>query len=297
MRLFHGRRTLITLTALTLFTAIAAITHLRGQTSGPSTQMVSVDRRQMRVRSQGLEQRQPGKAVVVLEAGAGSGLEAWNPVFTAIAQVAPVIAYDRRGLGQSEVDDQPQTIRHVAASLHALLSALQVQPPYVMVGQSYGGILIRAYAQAYPTDVAGLVYLDTTDIEVTYAEVDALPAGARQAVFNVPAIPPNTPPGVKAEIDNIVQNIRTEFAEVRAARPPVHIPAAVVIGAGKTWPGASPEAAAALLRLQIKHQQEWVLNSPQGLMVVSKHLRHMVHQNDPALTVRVIQHVLAAAAK
>src|SRR5688572_26933906 len=143
MRLFHGLRTLITLTTLTLFTAIAAITHLRGQTSGPSTQMVSVDSRQMRVRSQGLDQRQPGKAVVVLEAGAGSGLEAWDPVFTAISDVAPVIAYDRRGLGQSEVDDQPQTIRHVAASLHALLRTLHVQPPYVMVRQSYGGILIR----------------------------------------------------------------------------------------------------------------------------------------------------------
>ena len=237
MRLFHGLRTLITLTTLTLFTAIAAITHLRGQTSGPSTQMVSVDSRQMRVRSQGLDQRQPGKAVVVLEAGAGSGLEAWDPVFTAISDVAPVIAYDRRGLGQSEVDDQPQTIRHVAAALHALLFTLQVPPPYVMVGQSYGGILIRAYAQAYPTDVAGLVYLDSTDVEVTYAEVDALPAGARQAVFAVPVIPPSTPPGVKAEMDNIVQNIRTEFSQVRAARPPAHIPAAVVVGAGKTRPG------------------------------------------------------------
>jgi pimeloyl-ACP methyl ester carboxylesterase len=250
----------------------------------------------MRVRSQGLDQRQTGRAVVVLEAGAGNGLETWDPVFANIAEIAPVIAYDRRGLGQSQTDGQPQTIRHVASSLHSLLSTLQVPPPYVMVGQSYGGILIRAYAQAYPTEVKGLVYLDATDVETTYAEVDALPAGARQAVFNVPVIPPNTPAGLKAEMDNIVQNIRTEFSEVRTARPPAHIPAAVVIGAGKTQLGRTPEIAAALLRLQIKHQQEWVLHSPQGLMVVSKHLRHMVHQNDPALTVRVIQHVLAAAA-
>ena len=123
------------LLALTLFTAIATITRLRSQTSGPSTRMVTVDGRPMRVRSQGLEQRQPGQAVVVLEAGAGSGLEAWDPVFTAIAELAPVIVYDRRGLGQSEADGQPQTIRHVAASLHALLTALQVRH-LRMVGQS-----------------------------------------------------------------------------------------------------------------------------------------------------------------
>ena len=250
----------------------------------------------MRVRSQGLDQRQAGRAVVVLEAGAGSGLEAWDPVFTGIAELAPVIAYDRRGLGQSQADGQAQTIRHVAGSLHALLSTLQVGPPYVMVGQSYGGILIRAYAQAYPTEVTGLVYLDATDVEVTYAEVDALPVGARRAIFNVPVIPADTPTGPRAEFENIIQNIRTEFAEVRAAHPPAQIPAAVIIGAGKTWPGATPDVVAALLRLQIKHQQEWVLNSPQGLMVVSKHVGHMVHQNDPALTVRVIGHVLTAAA-
>jgi pimeloyl-ACP methyl ester carboxylesterase len=294
MRLFHLRRITIPLAAA--LATVAAIAYLRAQATGSSTRIVTVDGLSMRVRSQGLNQRRTGQAVVVLEAGAGSGLETWDPVFSNIAEIAPVIAYDRHGLGQSQPDGQPQTIRHVADSLHSLLSTLQARPPYVMVGQSYGGILIRAYAQAYPTEVKGLVYLDATDVEVTYAEVDALPAGARQAVFNVPAIPANTSPGLRAEMDNIVQNIRTEFADVRAARPPADIPAAVVIGAGKTRPGATPEVAAALLRLQIKHQQEWVLHSPQGFMVVSKHLRHMVHQNDPALTVRVIQHVFAAAA-
>jgi pimeloyl-ACP methyl ester carboxylesterase len=164
-----------------------------------------------------------------------------------------------------------------------------------MVGQSYGGVLIRAYAQLNPDDVAGLVYLDAPDIEATSAETDALPTGARQVVFNVPVIPPDTSAGLRAEMENIAQNIRTEFAEARAARPPAHIPAAVVIGAGKTWPGATPEIVAALLRLQIKHQQEWALQSPQGLFIASKHLRHMVHQNDPALTVRVIEHVLGVA--
>ena len=83
---------------------------------------------------------------------------------------------------------------------------------------------------------------------------------------------------------------------MRAPPPPGHKYVPAFLFAVKTWPGATSEVVAALLRLQIKHQQEWVLISPQGLMVVSKHLGHMVHQNDPALTVRVIQHVLAAAA-
>jgi pimeloyl-ACP methyl ester carboxylesterase len=266
-----------------------------GQTDSASTRTVDVNGRVMRVRSQGLAQRVPARPVVLLEAGAGSGLEAWDPVFARIAAIAPVVSYDRRGLGQSAADGQPQTLSHVTSSLKALLTTLKVPPPYVMVGQSYGGVLIRAYAQRHPNDVAGLVYLDVPDVDVTYAEADALPPGARQVIFNVPIIPPDAPAGLRAEMENIVQNIRTEFAEARAAIPPAHIPAAVVVGAGKSWPGATPEIAAALLRLQIKHQQEWALQTPHGMFITSKHLRHMVHQNDPELTVRVIEHVLGVA--
>jgi pimeloyl-ACP methyl ester carboxylesterase len=265
------------------------------QVATATSRMVVVDGRAMRVRTQGLDRREPGKPVIVFEAGAGSGLDAWDSVFTSAAALAPAIAYDRRGLGKSEADGQPQTLKHVARSLNDLLRAAAVPPPYVLVGQSYGGVIIRAYAQTYPTDVVGMVYLDVPDIEVTSQETRDLPAGAREIVFNVPAIPADAPPGLKAEMENIAGNIRTEFAEARAARPPAHIPAAVVIGAGKTWPGATPEIVAALLRLQIKHQQEWALQSPQGLVITSRHLRHMVHINDPALTVRVIQHVLSAA--
>src|SRR5687767_10234885 len=141
MRLFHLRRISIPLAAA--LATFAAIAYLRAQATGSSTRIVTVDGLSMRVRSQGLDQRRTGQAVVVLEAGAGNGLEAWDPVFSNIAEIAPVIAYDRRGLGQSQPDGQPQTLRHVADTLHSLLSTLQVRPPYVMVGQSYGGILIR----------------------------------------------------------------------------------------------------------------------------------------------------------
>ena len=167
MRTHHLRR-VATLVAAGLAT-IAAVAYLRGQTTGSSMRTVTVDGFAMRVRTQELDQRQTGRVAVVLEAGAGNGLETWDPVFSSIAEIAPVIAYDRRGLGQSQTDGKPQTIRHVADSLHSLLRTLKVRPPYVMVGQSYGGILIRSYAQAYPTEVKGLVYLDATDVEVTYA--------------------------------------------------------------------------------------------------------------------------------
>src|SRR5262245_42124417 len=82
--------------------------------------MVSVDGLAMRVRTAGIDQRKPDQPVVLLEAGAGGGLDTWNPVFAEIARLAPVIAYDRRGLGQSAPDRELPTLKRVSESLHAL---------------------------------------------------------------------------------------------------------------------------------------------------------------------------------
>ena len=271
--------------------AIVAVPYASAQASS-DTRMVSVAGRTMRVRTQGLNERQAGRAVVILEAGAGSGLETWEPVFDKISAMAPVIAYDRRGLGKSALDDQPQTLTRVTNSLRALLTELNVPPPYVLVGHSYGGVVIRAFAQQYSSDVVGLVYFDVPDVELTHSEDDRLGPTGRQVAFAAPQIPPTAPAGLRAEFENIVQNLRTEFAEARAARPPSTIPSAVVISTQRNWSGATPEIAAGLLRLAITHQQEWALSSPQGMFVVARHVGHIVHRDDPELVLRLIKQVL-----
>jgi len=70
---------------------------------------------------------------------------------------------DRAGIGGSEADGHAPTPTHVARKLHALLTSLGVDPPYVLVGHSSGGLLIRMFAAIYPEEVAGLVYVDPTD--------------------------------------------------------------------------------------------------------------------------------------
>jgi len=127
------------------------------------THMVTVDGVPMRVRLAGLEH--VGKApAIVFEAGARSRLEAWDPVFAELATLAPVVAYDRAGNGQSPADGQPATPAHIAARLHALLGAAGIPPPYVLVGHSWGGPLILMFAGQYPSEVAGLIFVDGTDL-------------------------------------------------------------------------------------------------------------------------------------
>jgi pimeloyl-ACP methyl ester carboxylesterase len=52
------------------------------------------------------------------------------------------------------------------ADLHALLGAADIPGPYVLVGHSAGGMIVRLYASTYPDDVVGMVLLDTTHEDV-----------------------------------------------------------------------------------------------------------------------------------
>ena len=78
----------------------------------------------------------------------------------AVAAFTTACAYDRAGFGWSDAGPMPRTAGRIADELHALLGAANIAPPYVLVGHSFGGLSIRAYATSHPEDVAGLVFVD-----------------------------------------------------------------------------------------------------------------------------------------
>jgi pimeloyl-ACP methyl ester carboxylesterase len=69
--------------------------------------------------------------------------------------------YDRAGVGWSDPPLSPRTSGSVVSDLHEALQRARVLPPYVMVGGSVGGEYVRIYTAHYPSDVAGLVLIDS----------------------------------------------------------------------------------------------------------------------------------------
>ena len=84
-----------------------------------------------------------GAPAVILVAGLGNALDTWAQILPAAAEFSTVVAYSRSGLGRSEPGLRDHTAKSAAVELHALLTKLQLKPPYVLVGRSYGGILVR----------------------------------------------------------------------------------------------------------------------------------------------------------
>lgn len=103
-----------------------------------------------------------GPPTVVLEAGLGGMSAAWGWIQPETAKFSHVVSYDRAGLGWSKADSTPKTALQVALRLRTLLQCANTTPPYVLVGHSMGGLFIRVFAELFPKDVAGLVFVDAS---------------------------------------------------------------------------------------------------------------------------------------
>jgi pimeloyl-ACP methyl ester carboxylesterase len=102
---------------------------------------------------------QDGRAVV-LEAGAGCGSEIWRTVQEMAGEFAVTYSYDRAGHGSSDPGSGPWSLESWLADLEAWLSAGRVTPPYLLVGHSLGGHIVRAFAARHPAEVAGMILVD-----------------------------------------------------------------------------------------------------------------------------------------
>ena len=117
------------------------------------------DGRRLHLLARGAEHDGP---TVVLEAGTGAFSLDWAWVQSKVAEHATVVSYDRAGLGWSDPRQDDLTASGAVADLRAALDAQGINVPYILVGHSTGGFLIRAFADTYPDDTAGLVFVDAS---------------------------------------------------------------------------------------------------------------------------------------
>lgn len=99
---------------------------------------------------------------VVFESALSCPCTEWAWVMRELDGHLPYLAYDRPGNGWSSAHNPPRTAAEHAELLHDLLVARGLPGPYVLVGHSVGGLLVRVFADRYPGDVAGLVLVDSS---------------------------------------------------------------------------------------------------------------------------------------
>jgi pimeloyl-ACP methyl ester carboxylesterase len=99
--------------------------------------------------------------VVVFEAGLRGTIEKWGKVLEGAGRDATVFAYNRPGYGNSDAAMTPRDGRTVVEELRRVLRHKGLNPPYVLVGHSLGGLYMQLFARSYPEEVKGLVLVDS----------------------------------------------------------------------------------------------------------------------------------------
>jgi pimeloyl-ACP methyl ester carboxylesterase len=104
-----------------------------------------------------------GTPTVILMAGGGAFSIDWALVQPRVAEETRVCSYDRAGLAWSDPGPADETVEQTIADLHEVLGTAGEKKPYLLVGASIGGIFIRAYQRAFPDDVAGLIFTNSSN--------------------------------------------------------------------------------------------------------------------------------------
>jgi len=116
-----------------------------------------------------------GSPTVVIENGGGAFSVDWELVQPAVSRVTRVCTYDRAGYAWSDPGPVRDLPDQVASDFALLLESGGVPPPYVLVGQSIGGIMVRDYQRRRPERVAGIVLVDPTHDEGLAYIIDGKP--------------------------------------------------------------------------------------------------------------------------
>ncbi len=101
-----------------------------------------------------------GGPTVIFEAGIAATNLNWFHIQESVAQFTGTASYDRCGLGWSSKSKTARTPSNIAQELHEMLQQAGIKPPFVLVGHSFGGLVMRRFALLFPEDVAGVVLVD-----------------------------------------------------------------------------------------------------------------------------------------
>ncbi|HZL43863.1 MAG TPA: alpha/beta hydrolase [Verrucomicrobiae bacterium] len=220
-----------------------------------------------------------GVPTVVFEAGGygarGNPLEAWKRVQPEVSRFTSTVAYDRAAIGLSAPGPQPRDARQIARELHTALGNARVAPPYILVGSSFGGPLIRVFAGMFPADVSGMVLVDP----------------AQEEYYNWTKI---RDPRAS---DDDWRGFLASLAQAHESRVPEGIPVVLITATVlHVLPifltAKQKELFRKFMPMWLKFHAEWVRKLPNGQHIITNNSGHSVAFEEPELIVRVIRQMV-----
>lgn len=244
-----------------------------------------------------------GEPTILLEAGGGGDYLSWGAILDEMQSAHRLCAYDRAGLGQSELPAKAsRTSADQVADLRALLDAADVSGPFVIGSHSYGATVATLFTQAYPDDVVGLLFVDPQSARVETRWLDALPAPAA----NEPASLRKFRDGLKTfgtdpSLNPEHLHLRKSFAAAAAALDepgPLFGDRPVVVLSAETTPGPQlglpHNLAMTIDEIWAAGQRELADESTAGSLETVTGAGHEIQVDAPSAVIDALESILTA---
>ena len=238
--------------------------------------MVEVGGRQLYLTCEG-----EGSPTVVLEAGGEGNSRSWSTVQPEIAAFTRVCAYDRAGEGYSSSVPAHESMDAMVKDLRSLLEAGDVPGPYVVVGHSFGGRLMRPFANQYPADVVGMVLVDPGHEDFLSRAQKAVTSEDWQ---------------IYMELYGRRMASMQETVAAAEMRPPGDIPLVVLSASGLIdRDGLSQEVNEKFHEVLVGLHKKLASDSPNGTHILVEDSGHAIQNDQPEVVINAVMGVVEEA--
>lgn len=228
------------------------------------------------------EKKGSGGPVVIFESGLGETLGGWKTIQDSISKITTTVSYDRIGLGKSSSTEKPRTLGNLVAELNGFLVMEKIDGPYILVGHSLGGFIIRKFQDSYPEKVLGLVFVDPSHENLmerilatkSKEEAEMMTNGMNGFYANRPIA-----------VQNEFKELPNMDKEMETIDFPNDIPITLLASYQVPPPPFKPEDIAIKKALF----NGWMEDAPQTKLLSTTNSGHYIHYSEPEIVIAAIK--------
>lgn len=257
-----------------------------------------------------IEDRKEEQSVIVFESGIGMDMGNWDQVINEVSEKAPVLLYGSSGIVNSGPERDTMIIKDVSDRILRMMDYLEIEPLFILVRHSLGGVYVRSFAVYHPEMLAGLIIIDPADFTQT-KENDRLPyldIGFTQKMIDFSFLKNaiqdrirksnNSNYLIRRKTDVLRMMRDLEFERIRNSKLP-SIPVHILVGGRYEVPprfGTTEYNDSIYFGAQWKHRVErWteeILTVDKGMRLYTGDAGHFVHYDDPELLISSVRIIL-----
>ena len=248
-----------------------------------------------------------GSPIVVFDSGIGGSHMDWINVQSRVGKFTQACSYDRSGYGWSEMGIKPRTSKRIVNELTEILKMAKKEPPYILVGHSFGGLNMQLFARTNPKDVIGLVLIDSIHTEQYKRFEDAgieipMMNTTRFLLGSKDQVTQGMPEEYKdiayelvrsdkalSSMFNELRNMHVSTQEISTAAKMPNIPITVITHGKQVWDNPMFKN---MEEIWLALQTQLSKSTSKGKLLIADHSGHHIHLEQPELVLNEIKSIL-----